>query len=68
MGKKVAPMWAVEDVLFHYSDEERANRRGEAKLVWVVMDRDYFIGTEQFAMNFAHMIFDNEDDALDYIG
>ncbi|MEE5180982.1 hypothetical protein JDW21_18825 [Bacillus subtilis] len=67
MSKKIAPMWQVGEVLFHYSDEFRANSRGETSLVWVVMDRDYFIGTEQLAENFAHAIFNSENDAESYI-
>jgi len=66
MSKKVAPMWKVEEVLFHYSDEYRANLRGKATLVWVVMDSEYFIGTEQLAENFADAIYADETDALAY--
>lgn len=61
--KKLAPMWHVNDVLYHYSDKERADRMGEAKLVWVVMSSDYFIGTVQLEDNFKGNIFNTEEEA-----
>lgn len=71
MGKKVAPMWQVNEmgevVLYHYSDKVRAESQGEAKLVWVAMDSDYFIGTWQFAEDFAHGTFDSEEEAYQSI-
>lgn len=48
MGKtKVAPMWRVGDQLFHYSDYQRAESKGEVQAVMVTLPSDYFIGTVQ---------------------
>lgn len=45
--ERTAPMWLVNDQLYHYSDKERAERLGEVKEVEVTLPRDYFISTVQ---------------------
>lgn len=71
--KRVAPMWFApntpiyEDALFHYGDKERAiNQAGKenVRLVWVIVPKDYFIGTWQFANLFEGHIYDTEDEAM----
>ena len=69
--KKIAPMWMSGDMLYHYSDnqraiwyaEERGKSEDDVSLVWVIMDADYFIGTVQRADAFNGLIFVNEGGA-----
>ena len=69
--KKIAPLWMSGDMLYHYSDNQRAiwyaEEQGrpveDVKLVWVIMDADYFIGTVQRADEFHGLIFVNEGGA-----
>lgn len=74
VNKRVAPMWLVEDkeykewMLYHYSDEQRAKSKGDAKLKWVGVDNDYFIGTVQPARLFEGFIFDTEEEANKAVG
>lgn len=51
--KRIAPMLLVKNdegknVFFHYHDDDRAERYGEVKKVFVIMSSSYFIGTWQF--------------------
>ena len=69
--KKIAPLWMSGDMLYHYSDNQRAIWYAEdnntpvddVKLVWVIMDADYFVGTVQRADQFEGMIFVSESGA-----
>ena len=70
MKLKYAPMWITKNefgdiVCYHYSDKQRASNN--AKLKYVVMDHDYFIGTVQLKNNFAIAVLDTEDQAIEYI-
>jgi hypothetical protein len=66
-AEKIAPMWQVGKLMYHYSDEYRAKLKGSPKLVWVAMNKDYFIGTVQIAQQFANAVFEAENDAENYI-
>ena len=69
--KKIAPLWISGDMLYHYSDNQRAIWYAEdnnvpvddVKLVWVIMDADYFVGTVQRVDQFEGLIFVSEHGA-----
>lgn len=70
MKLKYAPMWIVKNTFndiecYHYSDKQRAGNN--AKLKYVIMDYDYFIGTMQLQNKFAIKILDTEEQAINYI-
>lgn len=63
---RIAPMWEEgRDIYYHYSDKERAG--DNPLLKWVVMDRNYFIGTVQNKENFAIEVFEKEEEALAFL-
>ncbi|MGM9929456.1 MAG: hypothetical protein ACI35P_16050 [Bacillus sp. (in: firmicutes)] len=69
-AKRVVPMWVVVDPtynetqLYHYSEEQRAKSLGAARLKWVVVASDYFVGTVQNPALFDCELFDTEEEAL----
>ena len=71
MKKKIAPLWLSGDMLYHWSDNQRAIWYAEdnnipvdeVKIVWVIMDADYFVGTVQHADKFEGLIFVSESGA-----
>ena len=74
MKKRYAPMLLVhnnegDEVFFHYHDDVRARQYEEPKVVWVVMNQDYFIGTWQFAKTIEGYAgyYESEEEARKYL-
>lgn len=62
---RYAPMWKFGTVFYHLNDRERIP--GLPELKYVVMDKDYFIGTWQHEEHFAIASYDSKSEAESFI-
>lgn len=58
-------MWQAGNVLYRFHDRRCAPK--DVALIFVVIDRNYFIGKWQLEEKFANPVYDSEQEAEDYI-